>query len=37
MNDQTIAIKGENLTKKYGEFVAVDNLDLNVRVGEIFG
>lgn len=37
MNDQTIAIRGENLTKKYGEFLAVDNLDLDVRDGEIFG
>ena len=37
MTNQTIAIKGESLTKKYGEFVAVDGLDLDVRTGEIFG
>ncbi|RED54965.1 ABC transporter ATP-binding protein [Cohnella lupini] len=26
-----------NLTKKFGDFVAVDNMSLNVREGEIFG
>ncbi len=25
------------LTKKFGDFVAVDNMSLNVREGEIFG
>ena len=30
-------IEAKNLTKKYGEFTAVDNLSLEVREGEIFG
>ena len=31
------AIEIENLTKKYGEFIAVDNLTLNIEKGIIFG
>jgi ABC-2 type transport system ATP-binding protein len=31
------AIKTRALTKKYGEFTAVDKLDLQVRPGEVFG
>ena len=31
------AIKTRGLTKKYGEFTAVDKLDLQVRQGEVFG
>jgi ABC-2 type transport system ATP-binding protein len=31
------AIRTEGLTKRYGEFTAVDHLDLEVRPGEIFG
>jgi len=31
------AIKTENLTKKFGEFTAVDNINLKVERGEIFG
>lgn len=27
----------KNLTKKFGDFIAVDNISLNVREGEIFG
>ena len=30
-------IKTKNLTKKFGEFTAVDGLDLEIRQGEIFG
>lgn len=30
-------IRLEGLTKKYGKFVAVDNIDLDVRAGELFG
>lgn len=30
-------IKIENLTKSYGAFHAVDNLNLNIRKGEVFG
>jgi ABC-2 type transport system ATP-binding protein len=33
----TPAIRARGLTKKYGEFVAVDKLDLTVRHGEVFG
>jgi ABC-2 type transport system ATP-binding protein len=32
-----IAVRGEGLTLKYGDFTAVDGLDLAVRAGEIFG
>src|SRR6478672_2577515 len=31
------AIKTRALTKRYGEFTAVDKLDLSVRPGEVFG
>ncbi len=31
------AIKLNNLTKKFGDFTAVDNLSLHVEEGEIFG
>ena len=31
------AIETENLTKKFGDFFAVDNLDLTIKKGEIFG
>ena len=31
------AIETENLTKKFGNFIAVDNLDLTIKKGEIFG
>jgi ABC-2 type transport system ATP-binding protein len=32
-----VVLKTRKLTKHYGKFVAVDNLDLTVRRGEIFG
>jgi ABC-2 type transport system ATP-binding protein len=31
------AIRLENVTKRYGDFIAVDRLSLNIREGEIFG
>ena len=31
------AIEMENLTKKFGDFTAVDNLSLDIKKGEIFG
>jgi ABC-2 type transport system ATP-binding protein len=34
---KTAAIRIRGLTKKYGEFTAVDKLDLTVRHGEVFG
>lgn len=37
MNDQQHIIKVEKLTKKFGSFVANDNLTFNVSRGEIFG
>ena len=35
MNEPIIELTG--LTKKYGRFTAVDNLDLVIRKGEVFG
>ena len=35
MNQSIIELEG--LTKKYGDFTAVDHLDLSIRKGEIFG
>jgi ABC-2 type transport system ATP-binding protein len=35
MNDLVLETKG--LTKHYGDFVAVDNLNLSVKPGEVFG
>jgi len=32
-----IPIEAHNLTKRFGELTAVDNLDLEVKVGEFFG
>lgn len=32
-----VVIETENLTKRYGDFVAVDNLNLAVEAGEVFG
>ncbi len=31
------AIKMENLTKKFGDFTAVDNLSLDIKENEILG
>lgn len=31
------AIKTENLTKRFGDLVAVDNVNLEIKVGELFG
>ena len=35
MKDFVLETKG--LTKHYGDFIAVDNLDLNIKKGEVFG
>ncbi len=32
-----IIISGKGITKKFGDFVAVDNIDVSVKRGEIFG
>jgi drug efflux transport system ATP-binding protein len=37
MNQNTIAVKVENLTRTFGDFVAVDHISLEVAKGEIFG
>ncbi len=36
-NDDKPAIVAENLTKKFGNYTAVDNISLTVKKGEIFG
>jgi ABC-2 type transport system ATP-binding protein len=37
MNENTPAISVRKLTKRFGDFVAVDGVDFDVRHGEIFG
>lgn len=37
MNDNRYAISVENLTKRFGAFMAVDHISFNVEKGEIFG
>jgi len=37
MDRSTIAVKVRGLTKKFGDFTAVDNIDLTIKTGEIFG
>ena len=37
MNDAPYAIDGRKLTKRFGDFTAVDAVDLQVRHGELFG
>lgn len=34
---QNIAIKAENITKSFGDFIAVDHISFEVKKGEIFG
>jgi len=36
-SENEYAIKTNHLTKKYGNFTAVNNLDLKVKKGEIYG
>ncbi|MEM2890576.1 MAG: ABC transporter ATP-binding protein, partial [Candidatus Hadarchaeum sp.] len=35
--DQILAIETHDLTKKYNDFIAVDQLNLSIRPGELFG
>src|ERR1017187_39938 len=37
MPEQTYSVVVENLTKRFGSFVAVDQLNLNIPKGEVFG
>jgi ABC-2 type transport system ATP-binding protein len=37
MSDKNISLKVENVTKRYGDFTAVDNISFDVRAGRIFG
>ena len=37
MNPDNDIIKGEKLTKRFGEFVAVDQISMDVGRGQIFG
>jgi ABC-2 type transport system ATP-binding protein len=37
MNGSTIAVKVENLEKKFGDFTAVNRINFEVKQGEIFG
>lgn len=37
MNTNNIAVRFDNLTRRFGDFVAVDNISLSVKKGEIFG
>jgi ABC-2 type transport system ATP-binding protein len=37
MNDTTLAIRTKDLTRRFGDLVAVDHLSLEVHRGEIFG
>ncbi len=37
MNEQNVTLRVENVTKRYGEFTAVEDLSFNVRAGKVFG
>jgi len=37
MNEQNVTLRVENVTKRFGDFTAVDNLSFNVRAGRVFG
>lgn len=37
MDTQKIVIETENLTRKFGDFIAVNEITFNVKAGEIFG
>ena len=37
MGNQKNVIQTSSLTKKFGNFTAIDNLNLNIRKGEIYG
>jgi ABC-type sugar transport system ATPase subunit len=37
MKGKKVIIRTENLTKRYGSLVAVNNLNLEIEEGEVFG
>ena len=37
MNNEEFTITANNLTKKFGDFIAVDAISFEVKKGEIFG
>lgn len=37
MRENSIAVKVEGLTRRFGDFMAVDSISLNIKRGEIFG
>lgn len=37
MNRSAIEVKVRGLTRRFGDFIAVDNIDLTIKKGEIFG
>src|ERR687897_1438513 len=37
MADQNVTLRVANVSKRFGEFVAVDNLSFEVRAGRVFG
>ncbi len=37
MSEQTATLRVENVTKRFGDFTAVENLSFNVRAGRVFG
>ncbi len=37
MNEQNVSLRVENVTKRFGEFTAVEDLSFDVRAGRVFG
>jgi ABC-2 type transport system ATP-binding protein len=37
MNDENVTLRVENVTKRFGDFTAVDDLSFDVRAGRVFG
>ena len=37
MNNEAVAVRTENLLKSFGDYRAIDNLDLDIKRGEIYG
>lgn len=37
MDEQNVTLRVENVTKRYGDFTAVENLSFEIRAGKVFG